>query len=65
VLVIVPANGEVLGNVLAEAKAEGIKVLAYDGWSNLADIDLYVFFWTHSQLGEMQAEGPYLLKTER
>lgn len=30
VLVIIPFNGEVLSNVIAEAKKEGVKVLAYD-----------------------------------
>lgn len=29
VLVIIPHNGEVLSNVISEAKKEGIKVLAY------------------------------------
>ena len=56
VLVIVPQNGEVLGNVLAEAKAEGIKVLAYDRLIKFADIDLYVSF-DNVRVGEMQAEA--------
>ncbi|PJE53361.1 xylose-binding protein [Marinomonas polaris DSM 16579] len=56
VLVIVPENGEVLGNVLAEAKAEGIKVLAYDRLIKFADIDLYVSF-DNIRVGEMQAEA--------
>ncbi len=30
VLVIIPYNGQVLSNVIKEAKQEGIKVLAYD-----------------------------------
>ncbi|GAL28337.1 xylose ABC transporter periplasmic xylose-binding protein XylF [Vibrio variabilis] len=30
VLVIIPYNGEVLSNVIAEAKRDGIEVLAYD-----------------------------------
>ena len=54
VLVIVPENGEVLGNVLSEAKAEGIKVLAYDRLIKFADIDLYVSF-DNIRVGEMQA----------
>jgi D-xylose transport system substrate-binding protein len=56
VLVIVPENGEVLSNVLAEAKAEGIKVLAYDRLIKFADIDLYVSF-DNIRVGEMQAEA--------
>ncbi len=56
VLVIVPENGEVLGNVLAEAKSEGIKVLAYDRLIKFADIDLYVSF-DNIRVGEMQAEA--------
>ncbi|GGN21141.1 MULTISPECIES: D-xylose ABC transporter substrate-binding protein [Marinomonas] len=61
VLVIVPENGEVLGNVLAEAKAEGIKVLAYDRLIKFADIDLYVSF-DNIRVGEMQAEALLGLK---
>ncbi|QRV25214.1 D-xylose ABC transporter substrate-binding protein [Marinomonas foliarum] len=56
VLVIVPENGEVLSNVLAEAKMEGIKVLAYDRLIKFADIDLYVSF-DNIRVGEMQAEA--------
>jgi D-xylose transport system substrate-binding protein len=56
VLVIVAENGEVLGNVLSEAKAEGIKVLAYDRLIKFADIDLYVSF-DNVRVGEMQAEA--------
>lgn len=56
VLVIVPENGEVLGNVLSEAKAEGIKVLAYDRLIKFADIDLYVSF-DNIRVGEMQAQA--------
>lgn len=39
VLVIIPYNGQVLSNVIKEAKQEGIKVLAYDRMINNADID--------------------------
>jgi len=56
VLVIVPQNGEVLGNVLAEAKHEGIKILAYDRLIKNADIDLYVSF-DNVRVGEMQSEA--------
>lgn len=55
-LVIVPENGEVLGSVLSEAKAEGIKVLAYDRLIKFADIDLYVSF-DNVRVGEMQAQA--------
>ena len=61
VLVIVPENGEVLANVLSEAKAEGIKVLAYDRLIKFADIDLYVSF-DNIRVGEMQAEALLDLK---
>lgn len=44
VLVIIPYNGQVLSNVIAEAKREGIKVLAYDRMINNADIDFYISF---------------------
>jgi D-xylose transport system substrate-binding protein len=36
VLVIIPYNGQVLSNVIKEAKQEGIKVLAYDRMINNA-----------------------------
>lgn len=54
VLVIIPTNGEVLGNVIADAKRDGIKVLAYDRLIKNADIDLYVSF-DNVKVGEMQA----------
>jgi len=44
VLVIIPHNGEVLSNVISEAKKEGVKVLAYDRLINNADLDFYVSF---------------------
>ena len=44
VLVIIPYNGQVLSNVVKEAKQEGIKVLAYDRMINDADIDFYISF---------------------
>ena len=37
-------NGQVLSNVVKEAKQEGIKVLAYDRMINDADIDFLYFF---------------------
>lgn len=56
VLVIIPYNGQVLSNVIAEAKREGIKVLAYDRLINNADIDFYISF-DNEKVGEMQAQS--------
>ncbi|PJG83258.1 D-xylose ABC transporter substrate-binding protein [Caviibacterium pharyngocola] len=56
VLVIIPFNGEVLGNVIDEAKREGIKVLAYDRLINNADLDFYVSF-DNEKVGELQAQS--------
>jgi len=55
VLVIIPYNGQVLSNVVAEAKREGIKVLAYDRMINNADIDFYISF-DNEKVGELQAK---------
>lgn len=68
VLVIIPYNGQVLSNVIKEAKQEGIKVLAYDRMINNADIDFYISF-DNEKVGELQArslvekvpEGNYFL----
>ena len=56
VLVIIPYNGQVLSNVIKEAKQEGIKVLAYDRMINNADIDFYISF-DNEKVGEMQAQS--------
>jgi D-xylose transport system substrate-binding protein len=56
VLVIIPYNGQVLSNVIAEAKREGIKVLAYDRMINNADIDYYISF-DNEKVGELQAQS--------
>ncbi len=56
VLVIIPYNGKVLSNVIAEAKREGIKVLAYDRMINNADIDFYISF-DNEKVGELQAQS--------
>lgn len=56
VLVIIPFNGEVLSNVISEAKKEGVKVLAYDRLINNADIDFYVSF-DNEKVGELQAQA--------
>jgi D-xylose transport system substrate-binding protein len=56
VLVIIPTNGEVLANVIKDAKKDGIKVLAYDRLINNADIDFYLSF-DNEKVGEMQAKA--------
>jgi len=56
VLVIIPYNGQVLSNVIAEAKREGIKVLAYDRLINNADIDFYISF-DNEKVGQLQAQS--------
>lgn len=56
VLVIIPYNGQVLSNVIADAKREGIKVLAYDRMINNADIDYYISF-DNEKVGELQAQS--------
>ncbi len=56
VLVIIPYNGQVLSNVIAEAKREGIKVLAYDRMINNAEIDFYISF-DNEKVGELQAQS--------
>ena len=63
VLVMIPFNAEVLGNVIAEAKKEGIKVLAYDRLINNADIDFYVSF-DNEKVGELQAKSVVEAKPE-
>lgn len=61
VLVIIPYNGQVLSNVISEAKKEGIKVVAYDRMINNADVDYYISF-DNERVGEMQAESLLSLK---
>ena len=63
VLVIIPHNGEVLSNVIAEAKKEGIKVLAYDRLINNADLDFYVSF-DNEKVGDLQAQSVIEKKPE-
>ncbi|WP_425248742.1 D-xylose ABC transporter substrate-binding protein [Chelonobacter oris] len=63
VLVIIPHNGDVLSNVIAEAKRSGIKVLAYDRLINNADLDFYVSF-DNERVGELQAETIVAIKPE-
>lgn len=61
VLVIIPYNGQVLSNVISEAKKEGIKVVAYDRMINNADLDYYISF-DNERVGEMQAKALLDLK---
>lgn len=56
VLVIIPHNGDVLSNVISEAKKEGVPVLAYDRLINNAEIDFYVSF-DNEKVGELQAKS--------
>ncbi|ORT51182.1 D-xylose transporter subunit XylF [Vibrio sp. qd031] len=61
VLVIIPTNGQVLSNVIKEAKIDGINILAYDRLINNADIDFYLSF-DNEKVGELQATA--LLATQ-
>lgn len=63
VLVIIPTNGEVLSNVIKEAKIDGIKVLAYDRLISNADIDFYLSF-DNEVVGEMQATAMLKVKPD-
>jgi D-xylose transport system substrate-binding protein len=58
VIVIVPFNSKTLGNVVAEAKKAGIKVISYDRLILDADIDGYVTF-DNEKVGELQAQGVF------
>ncbi|MFY0475902.1 D-xylose ABC transporter substrate-binding protein [Achromobacter marplatensis] len=55
-LVIVPFNSKVLGSVIAKARDNGIKVIAYDRLILGAPVDGYVSF-DNVRVGEMQAQG--------
>ena len=56
VIVIVPFNGKVLANTIAEARQAGIRVISYDRLILGADIDAYVSF-DNDRVGQMQAQG--------
>lgn len=56
VIVIVPFNSKTLGNVVAEAKKAGIKVVSYDRLILDADVDAYISF-DNEKVGELQAQG--------
>jgi D-xylose transport system substrate-binding protein len=58
VIVIVPFNSKTLGNVVAEAKKAGIKVVSYDRLILDADVDAYISF-DNEKVGELQAKGVY------
>ncbi|WP_416147522.1 D-xylose ABC transporter substrate-binding protein [Salipaludibacillus sp. HK11] len=55
VLVIIAHNSDSIGSIAAEAKAEGVPVIAYDRMINNAEIDAYISF-DNERVGEMQAE---------
>lgn len=59
VLIIVPCNSVKASELVKLAKAEGVKVIAYDRFITNSDLDLYVSF-DNMKVGEMQSE--YLLK---
>jgi D-xylose transport system substrate-binding protein len=52
----VPFNSKVLGNVVAEAHRNGIKVVSYDRLILGADVDAYISF-DNEKVGELQAQG--------
>lgn len=58
VIVIVPFNSKTLGNVVAEAKKAGIKVVSYDRLILDADVDAYISF-DNEKVGELQAKGVF------
>lgn len=58
VIVIVPFNSKTLGNVVAEAKRAGIKIVSYDRLILDADVDAYISF-DNVKVGELQARGVY------
>jgi D-xylose transport system substrate-binding protein len=58
VIVIVPFNSKTLGNVVAEAKKAGIKVISYDRLILDADVDAYISF-DNEKVGELQAKGVF------
>ncbi|MBL8505752.1 MAG: D-xylose ABC transporter substrate-binding protein [Methylobacillus glycogenes] len=55
-LVIVPFNSKVLGNAIAKARRNGIKVISYDRLILGTALDGYVSFDNY-KVGEMQAQG--------
>jgi D-xylose transport system substrate-binding protein len=53
---IVPFNSKVLGNIIADAKKAGIKIVSYDRLILNADVDAYISF-DNERVGSMQAQG--------
>jgi len=58
VIVIVPFNSKTLGNVIAEAKKAGIKVVSYDRLILGSPVDGYISF-DNEKVGEMEGQGVY------
>ena len=56
VLVIIPQNGQLLKDVINEAKQKGIKVICYNSYVKDANIDLYIGA-DNEELGKLQAEN--------
>ena len=57
-IVIVPFNSKTLGNVIAEAKKAGIKVVSYDRLILGSPVDGYISF-DNEKVGEMEGQGVY------
>lgn len=55
-LVVIANNGEVMGPIVEEAHANGIKVLAYDRLIMNSDLDMYISF-DNVKVGELQAQA--------
>ena len=51
-------HSKTLGNVVAEARKAGIKVVSYDRLILDADVDAYISF-DNEKVGELQAQGVY------
>ena len=60
VIVIVAIDADALCDVLAKAKRENIKIIAYDRLIRNADVDLYISF-DNEKVGSLMAD--YLLRT--
>ncbi|MGL4676385.1 MAG: D-xylose ABC transporter substrate-binding protein [Brevinema sp.] len=56
VIVVIPKDGNALSPAIAQARQEGIPILAYDRLINNADISYYISF-DLEKVGRIQAEG--------
>lgn len=56
VIVIICIDSDSLSEVIEEAKADGIKVIAYDRLIKNADVDLYISF-DNEKVGSLMGEG--------